>query len=71
VDGKTVRGATDTEGNQVPLLAAATQRDALVGAQVEIGAKANDIPMFAPLLNELAEVGVHLTSTVITVNLVI
>jgi hypothetical protein len=24
VDGKTVRGATDTEGNQVPLLAAAT-----------------------------------------------
>jgi hypothetical protein len=31
VDGKTVRGATDTEGNQVPLLAAATHRDALVG----------------------------------------
>lgn len=33
VDGKTVRGATDTEGNQVHLLAAATHRDALVLGQ--------------------------------------
>jgi hypothetical protein len=66
VDGKTVRGATDTEGNQVHLLAAATHRDALVLGQVEVGAKTNEIPMFAPLLDGLAEVGVDLTSTVIT-----
>ena len=38
VDGKTVRGATDTEGNQVHLLAAATHTDALVLGQVEVGA---------------------------------
>jgi predicted transposase YbfD/YdcC len=66
VDGKTVRGATNTEGNQVHLLAAATHKDALVLGQVEVGAKTNEIPMFAPLLDELAEAGVDLTSTVIT-----
>lgn len=64
VDGKTVRGATDTEGNQMHLLAAATHRDAL--GQVEVGAKTNEIPMFAPLLDELADAGVDLTSAVIT-----
>jgi DDE family transposase len=66
VDGKTVRGATDTEGNQVHLLAAATHRDALVLGQVEVGAKTNEIPMFAPLLEGLAEAGVDLTRAVIT-----
>jgi hypothetical protein len=66
VDGKTVRGATDPEGNQVHLLAAATHRDALVLGQVEVGAKTNEIPMFAPLLEGLAEAGVDLTHTVIT-----
>lgn len=50
VDGKTVRGATDTEGNQVYLLAVATHKDALVLGQVQVGAKSNEIPMFAPLL---------------------
>lgn len=66
VDGKTVRGATDTEGNQVHLLAAATHRDALVLGQVQVGAKTNEIPMFAPLLDGLADAGVDLTSAVIT-----
>jgi DDE family transposase len=66
VDGKTVRGATDTEGNQVHLLAAATYKDALVLGQAEVGAKTNEIPMFAPLLDELTEVGVDLTNAVIT-----
>ena len=66
VDGKTVRAATDTEGNKVHLLAAATHRDALVLGQVEVRAKTNEIPMFAPLLDGLAEAGVDLTSTVIT-----
>ena len=54
VDGKTVRGATDAEGNQAHLLAAATHHDALVLGQVEVGAKTNEIPMFAPLLDQLA-----------------
>ena len=66
VDGKAVRGATDAEGNQVHLLAAATHDDALVLGQVEVGAKSNEIPRFAPLLDTLAAAGVDLAHTVIT-----
>ena len=66
VDGKTVRGATDAEGNQSHLLAAATHHDALVLGQVEVGAKTNEIPMFAPLLDQLAASGVDLAHSVIT-----
>ncbi|MGH3901574.1 MAG: ISAs1 family transposase [Pseudonocardiaceae bacterium] len=66
VDGKTVRGATDPDGNQVHLLAAATHQDALVVGQVKVGAKTNEIPMFAPLLDTLADAGVDLAHTVIT-----
>jgi predicted transposase YbfD/YdcC len=66
VDGKTVRGAVDAEGNQVHLLAAATHQDSLVLTQVEVGAKTNEIPMFAPLLDQLADVGADLSEMVIT-----
>lgn len=66
VDGKTVRGAVDAEGEQVHLLAAATHQDTLVLGQVEVGAKTNEIPMFAPLLDNLAAAGVDLTHAVIT-----
>jgi DDE_Tnp_1-associated/Transposase DDE domain len=66
VDGKTVRGAVDAEGRQVHLLAAATHQDSLVLGQVEVGAKTNEIPMFAPLLETLAAAGVDLATTVIT-----
>jgi predicted transposase YbfD/YdcC len=68
VDGKSVRGAIDNQGNQVHLLAAATHQDALVLGQVEVGAKSNEIPKFAPLLDSLADAGVDLTRTVITVD---
>ncbi len=66
VDGKAVRGATDAEGNQTHLLAAATHDDALVLGQVEIGAKSNEIPQFAPLLDTLTAAGIDLAHTVIT-----
>jgi predicted transposase YbfD/YdcC len=66
VDGKAVRGATDAEGNQTHLLAAATHNDALVVGQVEVGAKSNEIPQFAPLLDTLTAAGVDLAHTVIT-----
>lgn len=66
VDGKAVRGALDAEGEQVRLLAAATHHDALVLGQVEVGAKSNEIPQFAPLLDTLAAAGVDLAHTVIT-----
>ncbi len=66
VDGKTVRGAVDAEGNQVHLLAAATHPDSLVLAQAEVGAKTNEIPMFAPLLDQLTDLGADLSEMVIT-----
>jgi predicted transposase YbfD/YdcC len=66
VDGKAVRGATDAEGNQTHLLAAATHHDALVLGQVEVGAKSNEIPQFAPLLDTLTTAGIDLAHTVIT-----
>jgi predicted transposase YbfD/YdcC len=66
VDGKTVRGAIDADGQQVHLLAAATHTDSLVLGQVEVGAKSNEIPMFAPLLHSLAAAGVDLGGVVIT-----
>lgn len=53
VDGKTVRGALGADGRQVHLLAAATHGTQLVLGQVEVGAKTNEIPMFAPLLDQL------------------
>jgi predicted transposase YbfD/YdcC len=52
----------------VHLLAAATHRDALVLGQVEVGAKTNEIPMFAPLLDGLADAGIDLARAVITVD---
>ena len=66
VDGKTVRGSIDSEGNQVHLLAAATYGEQLVLGQVEVGAKSNEIPMFAPLLEGLIATGVNLRGLVIT-----
>ncbi|MGH3848289.1 MAG: ISAs1 family transposase [Pseudonocardiaceae bacterium] len=66
VDGKTVRGALDADGNQVHLMAAATHVDSLVLGQVEVGAKTNEIPQFAPLLDGLAAAGVDVSNIVIT-----
>ena len=66
VDGKTLRGATDTDGQQVHLLAAATHTDSLVLGQVEVGVKSTEIPRFAPLLHGLAATGVDMRQVVIT-----
>ena len=48
LDGKTVRGARDAEGNQRHLLAALAGRAAqssVVAAQAEVGVKTNEVPM--------------------------
>ncbi|MGH3885726.1 MAG: ISAs1 family transposase [Pseudonocardiaceae bacterium] len=66
VDGTTVRGAVDADGAQMHLLAAATHTDSLVLAQVEVGTKTNEIPLFAPLLVQLADLGADLSEMVIT-----
>lgn len=60
VDGKTLRGAKDGDGNQTHLLAAMTHTG-LVAGQVEVGAKTNEIPKLSELLAPL-----DITGTVIT-----
>jgi predicted transposase YbfD/YdcC len=61
VDGKTVRGAKDSEGNQTHLLAAMTHTG-LVAGQVEVGAKTNEIPKLSELLDTLDITGVVITA---------
>lgn len=61
VDGKTVRGARNTDGSQVHLLAALAGARGVVAAQTEVGAKTNEIPMIIPLLD-----GLDLARTVLT-----
>jgi predicted transposase YbfD/YdcC len=66
VDGKTLRGAVDDDGHQTHLLAAATHGQQLVLGQVEVGAKTNEVPMFAPLIDQLAVTGIDPARLVIT-----
>jgi predicted transposase YbfD/YdcC len=53
VDGKTVRGAVDAEGNQTHLLATMTHHQGLVIAQTEVDGKTNEIPMLPTLLDQI------------------
>jgi len=56
LDGKTIRGAKDAQGNQVHLLAALVGPDAatsVVAAQAEVGAKTNEVPMAAEVLGQI------------------
>jgi predicted transposase YbfD/YdcC len=62
VDGKRVRGATDTDGNTPHLLAAATHQQGLVLAQIDVHHKTNEIPMFAPLLDPINIAGMLITA---------
>jgi predicted transposase YbfD/YdcC len=62
VDGKTVRGAVDTDGKQAHLLAAFDTADQTVLAQREVDSKTNEITGFAPLLASLDLAGVVVTA---------
>jgi predicted transposase YbfD/YdcC len=62
VDGKTVRGALDAEGNQAHLLAAMTHHQGLVIAQTEVDGKTNEIPMLPTLLDGLDIAGAVITA---------
>ena len=56
LDGKTVRGARDAEGNQRHLLAALAGRTAqssVVAAQAEVGVKTNEVPMATAVLSQI------------------
>ncbi len=61
VDGKTLRGAVDTNGRRVHLLAAFHQQQGMVLAQRRVDGKTNEITQFAPLLE-----GVDLEGAVVT-----
>ncbi|WP_307811037.1 ISAs1 family transposase [Tomitella cavernea] len=62
-DGKTVRGAKDSDGNQPHLLAAMDHRTGAVIGQADVAAKTNEIPMLRELLGQF-----DLTDRVVTVD---
>ncbi|MGW6328958.1 transposase family protein [Streptomyces sp. NPDC055097] len=66
VDGKCLRGAVRADGSRVFVLSAVRHHDALTAAPREIGAKTNEIPEFAPLLDTLDDQ--DLTDSVVTVD---
>lgn len=66
VDGKCLRGARRSDGSRVFVLSAVTHSDGITLASREIGAKTNEIPEFAPLLDQIDDA--DLTGTVITVD---
>jgi predicted transposase YbfD/YdcC len=55
LDGKTVRGAKDSNGNQLHLFAALVHDEATVIAQHPVDSKTNEITGFIPLLDQIAE----------------
>lgn len=57
VDGKEVRGAKNGGGTTVRLLSALEHEALVVLAQIEVGAKSNEIPMFPVLLDQIQDVG--------------
>jgi predicted transposase YbfD/YdcC len=64
LDGKTVRGARDAEGNQRHLLAALAgpaEQSPVIAAQAEVGAKTNEVPMATQVLAQ-----VDLNGTIVT-----
>ena len=56
IDGKTLRGARDTDGRQVHVLSALDTSTGIVLAQVTVDAKSNEIPAFSPLLDAIETV---------------
>lgn len=56
LDGKTSRGATDADGNQLHLLAALIGqpgKTTVVAAQTEVGAKTNEVPKAVDVLDQI------------------
>jgi predicted transposase YbfD/YdcC len=66
VDGKCLRGARRPDGSRVFVLSAVRHGDGITLASREIGAKTNEIPAFAPLLDQIDDADLH--GAVITVD---
>ncbi|WP_345128457.1 ISAs1 family transposase, partial [Streptomyces chiangmaiensis] len=64
VDGKCLRGAKRADGSRVFVLSAVRHGDGITLASREIGAKTNEIPEFAPLLDQIDDA--DLAGTVVT-----
>jgi predicted transposase YbfD/YdcC len=62
VDGKTIRGARQSDGRALHLLSAFTHDERVVIAQREVDHKVNEITMFQPLLTDLDLHGVIVTA---------
>ncbi len=62
VDGKTVRGAIGNNGRARHLLAAVDHQAGLVLGQVDVDGKANEISMFAPLMDTIELAGALITA---------
>jgi hypothetical protein len=62
VDGKTLRGAVDADGQQVHLLAALAHGSGTVLAQRRVDAHTNEITGFQPLLDEVELAGKVVTA---------
>jgi predicted transposase YbfD/YdcC len=66
VDGKCLRGAKRPDGSQVFVISAVRHHDTLTAAARKIDAKSNEIPAFAPLLDDIADA--DLTGAVVTMD---
>jgi predicted transposase YbfD/YdcC len=64
VDGKYLRGARRPDGSKVIVLSAVRHHDGVTAAAREIDAKTNEIPEFAPLLDQIDDA--DLTDAVVT-----
>ena len=56
LDGKTVRGAKDADGNQrhlLAVLAGRTAQSSVIAAQAEVGVKTNEVPMATEVLGQI------------------
>jgi predicted transposase YbfD/YdcC len=56
LDGKTVRGAKDADGNQrhlLAVLAGRTAQSSVIAAQAEVGIKTNEVPMAKKVLGQI------------------
>jgi predicted transposase YbfD/YdcC len=65
IDGKVLRGSRLPDGSQVHLLSAYDTGTGVVLAQVQIAAKSNEIPAFAPLLDRVQQLLGSLTGMII------
>lgn len=64
VDGKCLRGAKRPDGSQLYVISAVRHHDALTAAARPIPAKSNEIPAFAPLLDDIDDA--DMTEAVVT-----